>query len=146
MNPISWSVDVPAMVAICPVLAAALSVPTPVMRWVREERSSLYSSVLLRLMSMGVRFWEHGNLAVGPARQIARERSVSTGTDLCANLVQRHLVEEWTLRLIRLRPVWKPGAAPSCWRMNIASQQARICVETWCSAILLKNEHCVSTG
>jgi len=30
--------------------------------------------------------------------------------------------------------------------MNIASQQARICVETWCSAILLKNEHCVSTG
>jgi hypothetical protein len=80
---------------------------------------------LLRLMSKGVRFWEHGNHAVGPARQIAREHCVSTGTDLYGNVVQRHLVEEWTLRLNRHGPVWKRGALPSCWRMIIASQQAR---------------------
>jgi len=30
--------------------------------------------------------------------------------------------------------------------MNTASQQAQTCMETWCSAILLKNEHYVSAG
>jgi hypothetical protein len=29
---------------------------------------------------------------------------------------------------------------------EIASQQAGICGENWCCAILVKNEHCVSTG
>jgi len=30
--------------------------------------------------------------------------------------------------------------------MNIMSQQAQTYMETWCSAILLNNEYCVSTG